>query len=151
MIRLPFGLRLRLFSHHLPSLKLAYPLKIGAPWKFGDSELGKHPTWRVQTCCLTSREGIPTDSWRTTIASGGLWGWSWGRSNLGKAYHLKGVEIPRCLSKKKIGILWNPIYTPNSFNSFQFRFACPISVCYFRSCFWDTFTHPFMTHKRISL
>ncbi len=26
----------------LPSLKLTYPLKIGAPWKFGDSGLGNH-------------------------------------------------------------------------------------------------------------
>ena len=26
----------------LPSLNLTYPLKMGAPWRFGDSELGKH-------------------------------------------------------------------------------------------------------------
>ena len=29
-------------TFNVPSLKLRYPLKIGAPWKFGDSGIGNH-------------------------------------------------------------------------------------------------------------
>ena len=35
------------FVKRIPSLKLTYPLKMGAPWKFGDSELGNQGYGRI--------------------------------------------------------------------------------------------------------
>ena len=37
---------IRFISQALPTLKITYPLKMGAPWKFGDSELGNPSIFR---------------------------------------------------------------------------------------------------------